>query len=121
MRLLVDECVGPAVVEWLRDEGHDVLGVHEFNRGLADEAILAKAVADEYVLITCDKDFGELVRRVGRPHRGVVLLRLGCERARERIAAIRWLLRDYAERIPGALTVVTEKRIRFAPWPDPKT
>ena len=60
------------------------------------------------------KDFGEKVYRERHPHRGIVLLRLDDERARNKIDAFQSLLRDYADRIPGSFVVVTETRVRFA-------
>ena len=59
MRCLVDECTGPKVADWLRDQGHEVLSVYHEARGLDDEAILDKAFSENWILITNDKDFGE--------------------------------------------------------------
>src|SRR5687767_2878931 len=56
MRLLVDECTGPAVARWLRGRGHDVFSVYEEARGMDDVSVLAKAAAEQRVLITNDKD-----------------------------------------------------------------
>ena len=59
MRFLVDECTGPAVAEWLRDHSHEVFSVFEEARGMDDDAIIRKAFAENWILITNDKDFGE--------------------------------------------------------------
>ena len=61
MRFLVDECTGPTVAQWLRDQAHEVLSVHEEARGMVDDDILDKAHDEERILITNDKDFGEKV------------------------------------------------------------
>ncbi len=74
MRFLVDECTGPAVARWLRAEGHQVFSVYDEARGMDDEQVIQKAFADNWILITNDKDFGQRVYRERRPHRGVVLL-----------------------------------------------
>jgi predicted nuclease of predicted toxin-antitoxin system len=120
MRFLVDECVGPSVAEWLRQQGHEVFSIYEQARGLDDEAILERALRENWIVITNDKGFGELVRREGRPHRGVVLMRLGCESAGEMIDALQRLLREYGGRLADGLTVVTETQVRFASsrWPE---
>ena len=81
MRFLVDECTGPAVARWLRDQGHEVFSVYEQARGMDDAGVLEKADSESWILITNDKDFGEQVYRGQRPHRGVVFLRLKDERA----------------------------------------
>ena len=99
MRFLVDECTGPGVAQWLRDRKHEVFSVFEEARGMADDDIVAKAFVENWILITNDKDFGEKVYREGRPHRGVVFLRLEDERTAIKIETIRRLLENYAEQL----------------------
>jgi predicted nuclease of predicted toxin-antitoxin system len=113
MRFLVDECTGPAVARWLRDAGHEVFSVYDDARGLADELVIEKAFLEVWILVTNDKGFGEKVYRERRPHRGVVLLRLGDERAESKIHVLRSLLDRYADRLPDSFVVVTENRVRF--------
>ena len=113
MRFLVDECTGPAVARWLRESGHDVFSVYDEARGLVDDLVIEKAVSENWVLITNDKGFGEKVFRERHPHRGVVLLRLGDERAESKIQVLRGLLDRYADRLPDTFVVVTEHRARF--------
>jgi predicted nuclease of predicted toxin-antitoxin system len=114
MRFLVDECTGPVVARWLREQGHDVFSVFQEARGMDDDDIMKKACAEGWILITNDKDFGEKVFREQRRHKGVVLLRLDDERAGSKIKTIARLLRDYAEQLPDCFAVVTETQIRFA-------
>lgn len=114
MRFLVDECTGPAVARWLRAAAHDVFSVYDEARGMNDEAVLAKACAEDRILITNDKDFGEMVVRQQKRHRGVILLRLQDERAESKTDALRSLLASYAAQLPNAFVVVTETQIRFA-------
>jgi predicted nuclease of predicted toxin-antitoxin system len=117
MRWLVDECTGPTVARWLRAQGHEVYSVYDEARGLLDEEILNKAVAEEWILITNVKDFGEKVFRDRRSHKGVVFLRLNDERAANKIETLRQLLEGYADQLPGKYVVVTEKQVRFASEP----
>ena len=114
MRFLVDECTGPAVARWLRHQQHEVFSVYEEARGLDDEDIIQKAFAENWILITNDKDFGEKVYRERRPHKGVVLLRLDDERAASKINTLQRLLERYSDRLAGNFVVVTESRVRFA-------
>lgn len=76
MNLLADEGVERQIVERLRADGHSVAYIAEMSPGISDETILAQANADRSLLLTNDKDFGELVFRLQRIHEGVVLLRL---------------------------------------------
>lgn len=114
MRLLVDECTGPKVAHWLRDQQHQVFSVFDEARGADDDWILQKAFEEDWILITNDKDFGEKVYREGHPHHGVVFLRLSDERAANKIDVLRRLLKEYPERLSNRFVVVTERRVRFA-------
>lgn len=114
MRFLVDECTGPAVARWLQQQGYEVFSVYDDARGMNDDKIIQKALDENWVIVTNDKDFGEKVYREQYSHRGVVLLRLDDERIDNKIKAVWRLLRDYAEEIPGCFVVITETRVRFA-------
>ena len=70
MQFIVDESTGAAVVEFLRSDGHDVLAVAEAMPEANDQDILARAAREKRVLVTNDKDFGELIFRDGRVHTG---------------------------------------------------
>ncbi|MCL0073971.1 DUF5615 family PIN-like protein [Dehalococcoidia bacterium] len=114
MRFLVDECTGPDVAEWLFDQKHEVFSVFEEARGMDDDDIILKALEENWILITNDKDFGDKVYRDGRLHRGVILLRLEDERSPSKIQVLSRLLRTYPDRLSNTFVVVTEKQIRFA-------
>jgi predicted nuclease of predicted toxin-antitoxin system len=114
MRFLVDECTGPAVARWLRDQHHEVFSVYESSRGIADEEVIQKAYAEEWILVTNDKGFGEKVYRERHPHRGVIFLRLEDEGAANKIRVLQHLLTQYANRLSDSFVVVTETRVRFA-------
>ena len=76
MNLFADEGVDRPVVERLRQDDHDVMYVAELAPSIPDEEVLREANGRSAVLVTADKDFGELVFRQGAMHSGVVLLRL---------------------------------------------
>ena len=113
MRFLVDECTGPAVARWLRDQSHQVFSVYEEACGNADDDILDKAYSENWILITNDKDFGEKVYRENKSHHGVIFLRLQDERAASKIDAIKKLLDGYEDQLADAFVVVTETQVRF--------
>ncbi len=113
MRFLVDECTGPAVAAWLREQGHAVFSVFDQARGMDDDDVLAKAVAEDWLLVTNDKDFGEKVFRDRRIHRGVILLRLDDERAANKFAILRRLLAGHGDRLADSFVVATETTVRF--------
>jgi predicted nuclease of predicted toxin-antitoxin system len=76
MRLLADENIDPALVAWLRGQGHDVMAVREAIPGATDRHVLDLAAKNERVLLTEDKDFGEMLFRRRLPSSGIILLRL---------------------------------------------
>ena len=114
MRFLVDECAGPGVAKWLRTQGHEVFSVYEQLPGASDDVLLAKANAEDWVLITNDGDFGKLVFCEGRPHRGVIFLRLLNERTPNKIGVLLKLLSSYESSLENQFLVVTESSVRIA-------
>lgn len=114
MRFLVDECTGPKVAAWLREQGHEIFSVYDEARGMNDNDIIQKAFDEAWILITNDKDFGEKVYRDHRSHRGVIFLRLTDERAKNKVEIIRLLLKSYPDRLLDQFIVVSENQVRFA-------
>jgi predicted nuclease of predicted toxin-antitoxin system len=113
MRFLVDECSGPGLAKWLREQQHDVFSVYDEARGLTDSKVLEKAHMEDRILITLDKGFGERAFRQKEPHKGIILLRLDDERTSNKIAAMARLLADHADRLANRFAVVTESTIRI--------
>jgi predicted nuclease of predicted toxin-antitoxin system len=115
MRFLVDECTGPAVAGWLRKQSHEVFSIYDESRGMSDNDILNKAYSQNWILITNDKDFGEMIYREKRSHHGVVFLRLQDERAVSKIEALQKLLEGYTNQLLDRFIVVTESYVRIGP------
>ncbi len=114
MKFLVDECAGPSVAGWLISQGHEVYSVFDESPGMSDDDVLSKAASEERILITIDKDFGEMIFRERREHKGVILLRLADERSLNKIAVLQEVLENYSERISGQFVTATENKIRFS-------
>ena len=114
MRFLVDECTGSTVASWLRSEGYEVFSVFDELRGASDDDLLAKAYAENWILVTNDRDFGEMVYRENRPHCGIIFLRLSNQRSTFKIEALRRLLSTYPDQISDAFVVITETQVRFS-------
>jgi predicted nuclease of predicted toxin-antitoxin system len=115
MKFIVDECTGPSVAEWLEEQGYEVYSVFEQARGMSDSAIITKAEAGVWILVTNDKDFGGKVHKEHRAHSGVILLRLDDERSASKIRVLSRLLDRYADQLQGAFVVATEDKVRVAP------
>lgn len=113
MKFVVDESTGEAVVAELRRLGHDVISIHEYSPGIDDPPILDLAVNEGRIVVTNDKDFGELVYRSGLPHVGVVLFRLHDESASNRVHMMHEVLRSCAGKLKYNFIVASEHRIRI--------
>ena len=74
IRFLVDECTGKRLAVLLAKE-YDSIYVGDWKRAATDEEVLKKAERENRILITDDKDFGELIFRFGKPSSGVILIR----------------------------------------------
>ncbi len=114
MRFLVDENTGPAVAQWLKGQGYEVFSVFNEARGMDDDDIIQKASAENWIIVTSDKDFGEKIYRDKKTHRGVILLRLRDERTPNKISALHRLLDSYSSQLVGNVVVVTANSVRVA-------
>ncbi len=112
MKFLLDVCASSRLLRaLLTDLGHDVLSALDRDPRATDETLLALAIQEHRVLVTEDKDFGELVfvRRLPHP----CIIRFVDMRIDEKVAAMRELLEHHADAMrAGAMVVVTRRRIR---------
>jgi predicted nuclease of predicted toxin-antitoxin system len=117
VRLLANENVPAAAVEVLKAAGHDVFWVRREMPGSSEHDVLARAERDARVLVTFDKDFGELVFRHGLAvSSGIVLFRVvapSAEMLARTVAAALSSRADWA----GHFSVVEEDTIRMTPLP----
>ncbi len=113
MNLLADEGVERQIVERLRQEGHDVWYIAEMEPGIDDEVILAQANAKQALLVTLDKDFGELVYRQGLVHAGVILLRLAGLLPETKASLVAQVMRQRGSEMWQAFSVVSPGTVRI--------
>ena len=115
MNFLADEGVDFSVVQRLRSDGHEVVYVAEMDPGISDEKVLAAANDRNALLLTADKDFGELVHRLHRISAGVVLLRLAGLSPAGKSELVSSVVHDHGEKLIHTFTVVTPGMIRIRP------
>ncbi len=113
MKILADENLESEIVEALRVAGHTVSDIKELSPGAEDPDVLALANEASALLITNDKDFGELVYRERLFSNGVVLLRFGKIEIEERIEFLTDVLLEHEEELLGAFTVITPVGVRI--------
>ena len=112
MKCLLDTCVWGGALKELATAGHDVIWSGHWEEDPGDDQILALAYAEDRVLITLDKDFGELAIVYGKPHRGIIRL-VNIAARQQGLYAARIMAR-YAEDLKlGAIITVQPDRVRI--------
>ncbi len=112
MNLLADESVDRQVVERLRVDGHEVIYIAELESGISDETVLQRANERESLLLTVDKDFGELTYRQKLIHQGVVLIRLAGFSNQTKAEVVAQALQERGTEFVNAFTVISPGMIR---------
>jgi predicted nuclease of predicted toxin-antitoxin system len=115
LKLLADEGVDAAIVARLRSDGHDVVYVAELSPGITDDAVLELANFDERILVTADKDFGDLVFRLRRVAFGILLVRLPGLPSARKADSVAQVIGEHGEEMPGAFTVLSAGLVRIRP------
>ena len=112
--ILLDSCVWGGALPALSELGHDVVWSGSWAKDPGDSAILTIAHAEHRILVTLDKDFGELAILKGLPHSGIV--RLTGFRAMQMANAIHHIVLAYGpELAAGAIVTADPERIRIRP------
>jgi predicted nuclease of predicted toxin-antitoxin system len=117
VRILANENFPRGAVDALQSAGHDVVWIRTESPGIADEEVLARAMAEQRVVFTFDKDFGELAYRVGLPSVcGVVLFRIRMDspdQVAERVVNLIASRMDWV----GHFSVIDDSKIRIRALP----
>lgn len=113
IKFLVDENVDFPIVQFLRNEGFDVASVAEDCPSIDDVSILKKAYEEKRIVVTNDKDFGNLVFELNLKARGIILFRLEDQSSRAKISALKMVLCAHREKLLDHFIVVAEGKIRI--------
>jgi predicted nuclease of predicted toxin-antitoxin system len=120
MRILANENVPGDAISYLRQNGYDVVWVREDLPGSSDIQVLERAQNDNRILITFDKDFGELAFRYQLPaSSGIILFRISSPTP-EQVALVAVAALDLREDWAGHFSVIEDTRIRMTPLPSSK-
>jgi predicted nuclease of predicted toxin-antitoxin system len=117
LKLLLDTCVSPRARAALVDAGCDAVWAGDWESDPGDDAILETAEREGRILVTLDKDFGELAVVFGRRHCGIVRL-VDLDPRRQAAACKAVLARHGEELAAGAIATVTPDRVRVRPAED---
>jgi predicted nuclease of predicted toxin-antitoxin system len=115
VRWLVDECVDAALAVLLRELGHDVIYMSDVAPRATDTEVMARPYSEDRILLTEDKDFGDLVFRQARPVPGIVFLRINSARRSLKATRLRAAIDRFGETLFGRYMVIEEARFRSRP------
>lgn len=113
MNILADESVDGPIVYRLRRDGHQVHYVAEMESGISDDVVLDLANREDALLLTADRDFGELVYRQGRITSGIVLVRLAGLSPLHKADIVSSALAQHAPELLYSFTVISPGTVRI--------
>lgn len=113
LKFLVDVGVGRNVEKYLETHGYDTKSVRDINPCMLDKDIIAVAALEGRMVITMDKDFGELVYHSSMKHCGVLLLRLEDATGLEKQKVVDHILLNYSDKIENHFCVFQNDKFRI--------
>ena len=117
MTFVADESVDIQIIDRLRDDGYEVFSIAEDRPGISDEEVLQLAADQKAILITADKDFGDLVYQQMKASSGVLLLRIAGLSQDEKCEVVSHTATKYALKLKNNFTVIGKSSIRIRKQP----
>ena len=111
-KFVVDIGVGRIIEEWLEEQNFSVISIRTINPEMPDTDIIELANNENAILISMDKDFGELIFKNKIQHKGVLLLRLEDAVAEEKLAVIQNIFPEHLLDITNKFTVYQNGKLR---------
>lgn len=113
LKFIIDVGVGKKVEDFLYKSGYDVLSAREINPSMSDIKIIGIASKDNRIIITMDKDFGELVYNSGLTHKGILLLRTENCSGDKKVIILSEILNDYSGELEENFCVFSKDKLRI--------
>ena len=110
--IVADESVDYSIINLLREAGFAVYSIAETNPSSTDSVVLKIAVKNNSLLLTEDKDFGELVYRFNMKHCGILLIRLIEFSSADKAELVLLAIQKHHEKLMNFFSVLDEKKIR---------
>ena len=118
IKFLADVNVEKPLVDYLLKQGYDIKWIPDYNSEMPDEDLLQLANQEERILVTNDKDFGDLIFLQRKLSVGTILFRVKGQKSQEKIKLIKKLLMGYRDKILNHYIVITKAKIRIIPIGD---
>jgi predicted nuclease of predicted toxin-antitoxin system len=113
MRLVADECVDFGIIRELRNNNVEVFSICEDAGSIKDNDVLAIANEQNTILLTEDKDFGELVFRLKLPNHGVILVRMIKSSRTEKINKVVEVILKHFDQFKDAFSLITDEKVKI--------
>lgn len=113
LKFLVDVGVGEKVEDFLYKSGYDILSVRKLNPRMSDSEVIDIAAKDNRIVITMDKDFGELIYNSGLIHKGILLLRTENCSGDKKVKILSEILINYSSELEENFCVFSKDRLRI--------
>ena len=108
MKFLVDANLGRKFTNLIKNTGHDAAFINDISRNASDEDILILSDREKRIVISADKDFGELIFKSGKSSEGVILIRIKTSDPKRRFE----MVKDSLDKAEGNFVVVEEGQTR---------
>ena len=113
MNILADESIDRQIVDILRLDGHPVLYVSELDPGISDDDVLALANQNSAILLTADRDFGEMIFRQALMSKGIILIRLAGLSPETKAEIVASGIKEHISEVEHAFSVISAGMIRI--------
>lgn len=113
MTFVADESVDFGIVSALRKNDFKVIAIDEILKGADDETVLSYSFQLNSILITEDKDFGELVHRLKKTHAGTILIRLSGLDSKSKSDIVVNSIKKNLESMKNSFSVITSSQTRI--------
>jgi len=120
IKFLADVNMEKPLVDYLSGQGYDIKWVPDYNCEMADEDLLKLANEEKRILITNDKDFGELIFLQRRLSYGTILFRVKGQNSKEKVKLMKKVLMGHRDAILNHYIVITKAKIRIIPLGEPR-
>ena len=111
--IIADESVDGNIVAHLETLGYEIHYIRKYSPGIPDFEVLEIAIQNDALLITEDKDFGELVYRLRLPHCGILLLRLAGVETHKKCSLVEFVLHENEAALKNKFAVLDEDKLRI--------
>lgn len=120
LKFIADVNLEKPIVEFISKEGYDIKWTPNFNPKITDEDLIKLARSEKRILLTNDKDFGELIFLQKKLSHGIILFRIKGQATQIKLDLIKKLITLYIDKLSGHFTVISRNKFRFVSMEDKK-